>query len=148
MRDLAKQFKTNLILIEDTSAGQSVVQDLRREGGLPVVPIPVHKDKVTNAIAASGMIEAGMAQLPEHAEWDVEEYLTLMSYFPNAVYHDDDVGLDDDVSELHPRAPVHHLDRVGPRGGGDEHAAQAKVRESGLPQADGAGDAGLSRARA
>jgi predicted phage terminase large subunit-like protein len=147
MRDLAKQFKSNLILIEDTSAGQSVVQDLRREGGLPVVPIKCHKDKVTNAIAASGMIEAGMAQLPEHAEWDVEEYLTLMSYFPNAVYHDDDM----DSTTIFLNYIREHQFIISTlwdrRGGGDDHAAQAEVREPGLPQADAAGSADLSGAR-
>ena len=91
MRDLAATWKPGSILIEDSSAGQSVVQDLKREHGLPIVAIPVHHDKVANAVAASGMIEAGNVLLPERAEWNIEEYVDLMSRFPNDAYHDDDV---------------------------------------------------------
>jgi predicted phage terminase large subunit-like protein len=91
MRDLAARWKPASILIEDTSAGQSVVQDLKRETALPIIPVKVHHDKMANTVAASGVIEAGNVLLPDQAEWDVEEYITLMSYFPNDAYHDDDV---------------------------------------------------------
>jgi len=29
--------------------------------------------------------------LPDRAEWNIEEYVDLMSRFPNDAYHDDDV---------------------------------------------------------
>lgn len=77
------------VLIEDKASGQSLIQDLRRETDLPIIPIKVDSDKVTRAFAITGHIEAAKVHLPLKANW-VTDYIGQMGQFPNGK-HDDDV---------------------------------------------------------
>lgn len=78
------------VLIEDKASGQSLIQDLRRETVLPVVPIRVAANsgnKLTRAMAVSPLCEAGRVRLPRHAAWLADFEMQLMN-FPNDA-HDD-----------------------------------------------------------
>lgn len=77
----AAQFHPHVILIEDKGSGQSLIQDLREATVLPIVPIdPGTADKVIRMSAASGLIEAGKAGLPESAPWLADYELELVSF--------------------------------------------------------------------
>jgi len=77
------------ILVEDKASGQSLVQELRRDTTLPIVPIKVDQDKESRAYAVTPLIEGGRVFLPEGAPW-LADFVASLSGFPNAA-HDDDV---------------------------------------------------------
>jgi predicted phage terminase large subunit-like protein len=77
------------VLIEDKASGQSLIQVLRRSAGnhFSVIPIEVDSDKLSRAIAATPVVEAGRAFLPRNARW-LSDFLDELSSFPSAP-HDD-----------------------------------------------------------
>ena len=77
------------ILVEDTAAGQSLLQELTRNTRLPLLPVKADRDKVSRSNAVTPSHEAGLIYLPEDARW-LFEFLEEMGSFPNAV-HDDQV---------------------------------------------------------
>jgi phage terminase large subunit-like protein len=46
---LGREWKANAILVEDAASGQSLIQELRRESALPIIPVKVDRDKVARA---------------------------------------------------------------------------------------------------
>ncbi len=75
--------------VEDKASGQSLIQELKRESGMAVIPYKVVHDKVARVNAILPIIEGGRVYLPEAAGWldtFVEECVT----FPNG-NHDDQV---------------------------------------------------------
>ena len=77
------------ILVEDTAAGQSLLQELLRNTRLPLLPVKADRDKVSRSNAVTPSHEAGLIYLPENKPW-LFEFLEEMGSFPNAV-HDDQV---------------------------------------------------------
>lgn len=88
-KELAELYKPTHVLIEDKGSGQSLIQDLRNDTQLPIVPIEPDGDKVSRMIGATGPIEAGKVFLPYAAEW-LQAYEGELSIFPLAP-HDDQV---------------------------------------------------------
>ena len=86
---LAELWKPTHVLIEDKGSGQSLIQVLRDETMLPVVPIEPVKDKISRMIGATGLIENGKIYLPQAAEW-LQSFEGELSIFPLAP-HDDQV---------------------------------------------------------
>jgi predicted phage terminase large subunit-like protein len=84
--NLAKSWKPSRILVEDTGAGTSLVQEMK---GLisGVIPVTPKSDKVSRMAVASAKFEAGQALLPERAPWLVDLEAELF-VFP-AARHDD-----------------------------------------------------------
>jgi predicted phage terminase large subunit-like protein len=75
--------------IEDKASGQSLIQDLRRQSGLSVIPYKVGNDKVMRANAVTPLIEGGRVYLPEVAPW-LDAFMQECSAFPSSK-HDDQV---------------------------------------------------------
>ena len=86
---LAKKWGPRAVLIEDKASGQSLIQELTVETDMPVLAIPVDKDKVSRAHAVTPTIEAGKVYLPENAPW-LQDFIDELANFPNGS-HDDDV---------------------------------------------------------
>jgi predicted phage terminase large subunit-like protein len=89
-----RRFNPHQVLIEDKASGQSLVQSIRRNTGVPVKGIKVSSDKSVRASMASPKIEAGAVLLPspehfEEASW-VDEFIDNCAKFPNC-NHDDDI---------------------------------------------------------
>jgi predicted phage terminase large subunit-like protein len=80
--------KVDAVLVEDRSSGQSLIQELRRESGIGVIPVKVDRDKVSRSNAVTPLIEGGRVFLPEWGTW-VEDYLDVMTAFPAGEYDDD-----------------------------------------------------------
>jgi predicted phage terminase large subunit-like protein len=79
------------VLIEDKASGQGLIQELKRETNMPVIPIQKGKgqDKVELANLVAPIIQSGRVFLPEgHPE--VAGFVLSHAQFPNAA-HDDDV---------------------------------------------------------
>lgn len=83
----AEKWRPEAILIEDKASGQSLLQELRRETALPVIPCRPKEDKITRLAAVSPLIEAGKLLLSSGASWLGEFEAELLS-FP-AGSHDD-----------------------------------------------------------
>jgi predicted phage terminase large subunit-like protein len=79
----------NLVLIEDTAAGQSAIQEFKRATKLPIVAHKVTASKEARAQAVSPLCEAGKVVLPTSAPW-VGEWLDEHAAFPTG-RHDDRV---------------------------------------------------------
>jgi len=86
--------KTDLILVEDKSAGISLIQDLQR-AGLPVRSYnPGRADKVQRLSLVSPIIARGLLYLPESTKYEgqprswVEPFLNQVCSFPES-NHDD-----------------------------------------------------------
>ena len=82
------------IYIEDKASGQSILQDLRREPGLSVIPYKFsgHRDasdKVARANSVLPLIEGGRVFCPDDAPW-LDDFLEELQSFP-ASKHDDQV---------------------------------------------------------
>ena len=84
---LADKHKPHRILIEDKASGQSLLQTLRQETKLPILPFKPDSDKVVRANAVTGVIEAGRVFLPEHASW-LHDFVEELSAFPNGAFDD------------------------------------------------------------
>lgn len=64
---MANKWKPDFLLIEDKSAGSSLIQYLRRDTTLPVLAFdPLQRDKVVRASAAVPSVRSGNCYLPEH----------------------------------------------------------------------------------
>ena len=77
------------VLVEDKASGQSLIQELKRDTPMPVLPIKVDADKVARVNAITPLIEAGKVFLPEAAPW-LHNYIEELSSFPTGE-HDDSV---------------------------------------------------------
>lgn len=103
----------SVVLIEDKASGQSLVQELQRETGIPIVKVSADADKSVRAAAVTSYVEAKRVFLPTGAAW-VADWIDEHAKFPSAA-HDDQVdttsialkrlvlagavGLDDDVAD-------------------------------------------------
>jgi predicted phage terminase large subunit-like protein len=84
---LAAKWNPRGILIEDKASGQSLIQELRANTKLPILPVSVDSDKITRAYAVTPMIEAGNVYLPEETPW-VQDFIDECAVFPNGVNDD------------------------------------------------------------
>jgi len=84
---LKRERYPHAILIEDRASGQSLIQELKQDSALPILPVRVDSDKIARAQAVTPLIEAGKVFLPEGAPWR-EGYIDELSAFPFAP-HDD-----------------------------------------------------------
>ena len=85
----AERDNPHAILIEDKSSGQQLIQDLRAETRLPIIPVMPVKSKLARAQGVSGTVEAGRVFIPNMASWLVD-YEAEVEAFPVGV-HDDQV---------------------------------------------------------
>jgi predicted phage terminase large subunit-like protein len=86
-----EKWKPSAILVEDTGAGKSAVQEFRRTSPLPVVPVS-HEgaSKVARAESVTGLFEAGRVLLPAHDPGWRDDLIEELASFP-AGKHDDRV---------------------------------------------------------
>jgi predicted phage terminase large subunit-like protein len=84
---LAREWNPSAILVEDAASGQSLIQELRHESLLPIIPVKTDRDKTSRAQSITPLIEAGKVFLPESAPW-LADFLDELAAFPSGV-HDD-----------------------------------------------------------
>ena len=85
---LWEDYTPNMVLIENKSSGQSLIEDLRKSP-LKIKGINPTKDKLTRFIAVTPFFESGKIYLPDHSSW-LAEFETELSNFPDTK-HDDQV---------------------------------------------------------
>ncbi len=96
LRGFQQQHNMAPMVIEDTSAGQALIQDFRRPEGsgserrpaLPVVAFKVGgQTKMARAAVAAGLVESGVVRLPRQAVW-LDSWIDEHAAFPTGA-HDD-----------------------------------------------------------
>ena len=75
--------------IEDKASGQSLIQEMKRESGVSVIPYKVNTDKVARTNTILPLIEGGRGFIPEEAPW-LDAFIDESVSFPNG-NHDDQV---------------------------------------------------------
>jgi predicted phage terminase large subunit-like protein len=79
---LAERFKPNAILIEDTSAGTSLAQELIQHGRFPVRPFSPEHDKEGRAYVQQGKFARGQILFPQEAPF-MPDVLNELLMFPH-----------------------------------------------------------------
>lgn len=80
--------EVDMILVEKKASGQSVIQELQRQG-LPVYAWTPERDKVARAHAAQPIVKAGRVWMPKTKSW-AKDFLIEAQSFPVGE-HDDQV---------------------------------------------------------
>ena len=75
--------------IEDKASGQSILQELKRESGMSVIPYKVVNDKIARVNSVLPLIEGGRVYLPQSSDW-LDSFVDEAVTFPNG-NHDDQV---------------------------------------------------------
>ena len=86
---MGERWSPNYVLIEDAASGQSLIQMLKNETRLPILPVKPLGDKVARAHAVSPLVESGRVFIPDQASW-LRDFLDETTSFP-AAPHDDQV---------------------------------------------------------
>jgi len=86
---MGEAWSPNYVLVEDAASGQSLIQMMRNETRLPLLPVRPLGDKVARAHAVSPLVESGRVFLPDQASW-LRDFLDEVTSFP-AAPHDDQV---------------------------------------------------------
>lgn len=92
VREMAKAWRADHILVEDASSGIQLIQDLRQgpaDERLHVIAVKPEGDKVMRMNSQSGHLEAGKVHLPSEASW-LDTFFTEALAFPRGK-HDDQV---------------------------------------------------------
>jgi predicted phage terminase large subunit-like protein len=88
VQSLAELHDATVVLIEDTSSGSSLIQQLRAEGLSKVQPAPsLDGNKIMRLYGQTPMIEGGFVLFPKWADW-LDTYLSEMLSFPSSHYDD------------------------------------------------------------
>jgi predicted phage terminase large subunit-like protein len=88
VKEQARFFRPEKILIERAASGRSLVQDLYSLTRLPIKPVPTtNKSKEERAFLITDLIEAGRVWLPKNAKW-LEEFIDELSHFPHGKFTD------------------------------------------------------------
>jgi len=86
VRDMYEKYraisgKQVAVIVEDRGSGQSLIQEMRKETGMPIIAFPPENSKQIRLDSVAPLIEAGRVFLPERAPWLVQ-YETEISRFP------------------------------------------------------------------
>jgi len=85
--DAAKEWQPHAVVIEDTAAGQSVIQELRRTTQLPIIAVKVSASKEARAAAVAPTCESGKVLMPKTGPL-VGALVDQLAAFPTGL-HDD-----------------------------------------------------------
>jgi predicted phage terminase large subunit-like protein len=70
--------------VEDAASGQTLIQELRNDTGVPVLPWrPGSADKYARAASITPLIEGGRVYLPEDADW-LDDWMQEIVTFPSS----------------------------------------------------------------
>lgn len=81
------QWLPERVYVEHKASGHSLMQQLRRDTRLPILPVKAEIDKAARVHAISGVVEAGGVYLPIRAPW-LAEFLHEVCTFPAAKLND------------------------------------------------------------
>jgi predicted phage terminase large subunit-like protein len=81
--------------VEDKASGTGLIQEIRREGAIPVIAVQRERDKYSRLMDVLSYIEAGLIVLPDSAQW-VSDFITECE----GITADDSHAHDDQVDTM------------------------------------------------
>jgi len=76
------KFRPSALCVEETAAGYALISELKRDTGIPVIPIQVRtQSKGARAVATTPYFEAARVHLPKSAPW-LEQWISEHLRFP------------------------------------------------------------------
>ena len=104
VQTLTVRFRAQRILVEDTGAGTSLVQELRAKVS-GIIAVRPDRDKVSRMAVVSAKFEAGQVLLPERAPWLADLEVELFA-FPGSRHDDQCDSISQALSEENVRFPM------------------------------------------
>lgn len=71
------------VYVEDRASGQSLIQELRSQSGMSVIPYKTISDKVSRLHSVTPLIEGGRVYLPQSASW-LDDFVQECTAFPSS----------------------------------------------------------------
>jgi len=93
--------------VEDKASGIQLIQDIQKEGGIPITPVPREKSKVFRANNLVNWIKSGLLLLPESADF-IYDYKQEFKKFSPLMTHKHDDQIDPTLDA------IEHMLVVGP----------------------------------
>jgi predicted phage terminase large subunit-like protein len=87
VKSLYVREQPSVVVVEDASTGQSIIQEFREDSTVPVRGMSPEQDKLTRLSVESPMIEAGHVYLPHTAPW-LPDFEQEISTFPASATKD------------------------------------------------------------
>jgi predicted phage terminase large subunit-like protein len=87
VRDYARKFAADVVLIEDKASGTSLIQYTKKDGVQGVVGVQPEADKKTRMYSQTPKLEAKSLIIPQSAPWR-SDFLKEYLIFPNGRYDD------------------------------------------------------------
>ena len=78
-------------VVENKASGTGLIQQANREPGFIVNEVQADKDKVTKAMGAAPVVQAGKVYLPEDALWLEQFLMEVCSFSPMMTHKHDDI---------------------------------------------------------
>lgn len=88
--ELFGEHHPNAVIVEERASGQGLIQELRKDTSLPVIPVKdKNQDKVMRAHTVTGYFESGVVRIPkaQRAPW-IDKFCSELEMFPNGTYDD------------------------------------------------------------
>ena len=86
-RRFIRKYRPSVVLIEDTGQGPALIQDIKPQNGMELVPITPSGDKIERLRKHRRTIRGGLVQLPQGAPW-YDEFITEAMQFPYGPFDD------------------------------------------------------------
>ena len=108
---LAAKYKAKLVLVEDTGAGTSLVQELRGGKVSGIKAVKVERDKISRMAVVSAKFESGEVYLPKRAPW-LADFERELFAFPGVKFDDQCDSVSQALSGQNYRLPMCISDAV------------------------------------
>jgi predicted phage terminase large subunit-like protein len=86
-RRFIRKYRPSVVLIEATGQGPALIQDLKPQNGMELVPITPSGDKIERLRKHRRAIRDGLVQLPQGAPW-YDEFISEATQFPYGLFDD------------------------------------------------------------
>ena len=106
---LAAKYKAKRVLVEDTGAGTSLVQELRRGKVSGIAAVKPERDKVSRMAVVSAKFESGEVFLPRRAPW-LADFERELFAFPGVKYDDQCDSVSQALSQQNYQFPMNISD--------------------------------------
>ena len=90
--------------VEDKASGQSIIQELKRQSGIAVIPHRVVHDKIARVTATIPIIEGGRVHIPDKVNWQ-SSFIEEIKAFPSSK-NDDQVDALTMALDIHTRTHI------------------------------------------
>jgi predicted phage terminase large subunit-like protein len=105
-RRFIRKYRPSVVLIEATGQGPALIQDIKPQNGMELVPITPAGDKVERLRKHRHTILRGLVELAQDALW-YDEFMSEATQFPNGPFDDQVDALSQYLSWIaeHPNPP-------------------------------------------